>query len=148
VPTVAAEVVIEAPLERVYALARDLERFPDFMEDVLEVEILERAPARQVSRWVGAVKEFGRTITWTEEDLWDDATHTCRFQQLRGDFTSYGGVWSFAAEGEGTRVRLEVHYEYRVPLVGPLIQGLLQRKMQQNCEAMLQALKAQAEGSG
>ncbi len=144
-PTVEAEVLINAPLDRVYTISRDIESFPEFMEDVQEVSILERTPQRQVSRWVGVVKEFGRTITWTEEDLWDDETHVCTFRQTEGDFTSYEGLWAFAAQGEATHVRLELTYEYRVPLVGALIQGLLQKKMRQNCVSMLEAIKARAE---
>jgi len=144
-PTVQAEVVINAPLDRVYAIARDIERFPEFMEDVEEVEILEQTPERQVSRWVGGVKEFNRKIVWTEEDFWDDEAHVCTFRQTEGDFTRYEGVWSFEADGEGTRVKLELTYEYKVPLVGALIQGLLRKKMEQNCRSMLEAIKQKAE---
>ncbi len=146
-PTVEAEVFVNAPLERVYAISRDIEAFPEFMDDVQEVRILEQTPERQVSRWVGAVKELGRTITWTEEDFWNDKTHLCTFRQIEGDFTSYEGVWSFEKDGDSTRVRLQVTYEFRVPLVGALIQGLLQKKMRQNCESMLEAIKGKAESA-
>lgn len=147
-PKVTAEVVIEAPLERVYAIAKNIEQFPDFMEDVQEVVILEQSAERQVSRWVGVVKEFGRTITWTEEDFWDDDKHVCTFKQVEGDFSSYEGVWTFDDEDGKTRVRLEVSYEYNVPLIGPLIRGLLQKKVQQNCQSMLDAIKKRAEQGG
>ncbi|MBC7287100.1 MAG: SRPBCC family protein, partial [Armatimonadetes bacterium] len=140
-----AEVAINAPLEKVYAIAKDIERFPEFMEDVEKVEIVSKTPDRQVSMWVAVVREFGRRITWTEEDFWSDEEHLCRFRQIDGDFTSYEGVWSFVQSDGGTLVRLEVTYEYRVPLVGPLIQNLLRKKVQHNCEAMLAALKARAE---
>jgi len=144
-PTVSAQVTIKAPLEKVYALARDIEAFPEFMEDVTEVTILEKSPGRQVSRWVGVIKEFGRTIAWTEEDFWNDAEHSCRFRQIEGDFTAYEGEWTFAATNGDTVVKLQVTYEYKVPLIGQLIQGLLQRKVQQNCQSMLEAIKRQAE---
>ena len=147
-PTIVSEVVVEAPLEEVYALARDIERFPQFMEDVAEVTILEQTPERQVSRWVGLIKELRRKIIWTEEDFWNDREHTCAFRQTEGDFTEYGGRWEFAAEGEWTRVRLQVDYEYNVPLVGALIQNLLKKKMQANTDAMLAAIKGEAEGEG
>ena len=145
-PTVESEVLVNAPLERVYALARDIERFPQFMEDVEEVTILEQTPERQVSHWVGAIKELRRTITWTEEDFWNEEEHVCVFRQTEGDFTDYSGQWEFAPKGEGTRVRLRVDYEYNVPLVGALIQNLLRKKMQANTDAMLEAIKREAEG--
>ena len=147
-PRVTAEVTVNAPLERVYSLAKDIERFPEFMEDVEEVEILSQSPERQVSRWVGVVRELGRKIEWTEEDFWNDDEHVCRFRQIEGDFTSYEGVWCFEPQGDGTRVKLEVTYEYRVPLVGALIQNLLRKKVQQNCQSMLEALKREAEKQG
>jgi len=42
-------------------------------------------------------------------------------------------------------VELEVEYEYDVPLIGNLIKALLKRKMQENCDNMLAAIKGQAE---
>ncbi len=147
-PTVESQTLINAPLNQVYALARDIERFPQFMEDVEEVTILEQTPERQVSRWVGAIRELRRTITWTEEDFWDDQQHVCVFRQTEGDFTEYSGRWEFVPEGGSTRVRLRLDYEYRVPLVGALIQSLLLKKMQANAQAMLLALQREAERPG
>lgn len=144
-PTVESEILIHAPVEQVYALARDIERFPEFMEDVREVRVLEQTPERQVSRWVGVIKELRRTITWTEEDFWDEEQRLCTFRQTEGAFTAYGGRWEFLPEGENTRVRLRVDYEYHVPLIGARIQNLLRKKMQANTDAMLAALKAEAE---
>ena len=144
-PTVTSEITIAAPVERVYDIARDIERFPQFMEDVDEVEILERTEERQVSRWAAAVKEFNRQIKWTEEDFWNAEERSCEFNMLEGDFSEYSGTWSFVPEGEGTKATLVVNYAYNVPLIGALIQSILHKKTQQNCDAMLAAIKAEAE---
>ena len=144
-PSVESEITIAAPIERIYALARDIERFPEFMADVQSVEILEQTPDRQVSRWVGLVKEFKRTVTWTEEDFWDEEQRRCTFRQIEGDYSKYEGTWEFAEHPQGTEVCLQIDFEYDVPLIGSLIKGLLRRTMQANVEAMLQALKRQAE---
>jgi uncharacterized membrane protein len=144
-PTVESTVLVEAPLEKVYALSRDIEHFPEFMEDVEEVTILEQSRERQVSRWVGNVKELRRVIRWTEEDFWNDEEHTCVFKQTEGDFTAYGGSWKFVPEGTGTRVTMTLEYEYVVPLIGALIQSVLKKKMQSNIDAMLGAIKKKAE---
>ncbi len=144
-PTIESQVSVAAPVERVYEIARDIERFPEFMADVVEVEILEQTPERQVSRWVGLIKELNRKINWTEEDFWDEESRSCEFRMLEGDYTSYGGSWKFEPEGDGCLVTLVVEFEYEVPLVGALIKNLLKRKMQENCDSMLAALKAEAE---
>ncbi|MEI6500043.1 MAG: SRPBCC family protein [Armatimonadota bacterium] len=145
-PIVTAVADMNAPLDRVFALARNIEAFPDFMPDVQEVEILQQRPdGWQTSRWVGIVKEFKRTINWVEEDLWDEAAHTCTFRQQEGDFALYQGGWTFAEAGGVTHVELELEYEYDVPLIGNLIKALLKRKMQENCDNMLTAIKGEAE---
>ena len=147
-PTVESQIVIERPVAEVYALAQDIERFPEFMPDVESVEILEDDPLRRVSHWTSAVKEFNRTIEWTEEDYWDDAAHVCTFAQREGDFSEYSGRWEFVEVPEGTDVRLQVQYDYAIPLIGALIKNLLRKKMQQNTDAMLAALKEEAESVG
>jgi len=145
-PTVTAVADVAAPLDQVYALSRNIEAFPEFMPDVQEVRILEQRPdGYQVSRWVALIKEFKRTIQWTEEDHWDDVAHTCTFAQTEGDFALYRGVWRFAETESATHVELELEYEYDVPLIGNLIKALLKRKMQENCDNMLSAIKAEAE---
>ncbi len=145
-PTVDSVQVINAPVDAVYAIARDIERFPEFMEDVEFVEILEQTEDKQVSRWGSVIKEFNRTITWTEADYWDDVAKTCRWEQTEGDFSSYEGTWEFAENDEGATVaKLSIDYEYNVPLIGALIQGLVLKKMQANVESMLAAIKEKAE---
>ena len=144
-PTVESEIVIAKPVAEVYALAKDVERFPKFMADVEAVEILEDDPPHRVSHWLSVVKEFNRTIEWTEEDYWDDEAYVCTFVQLEGDFSEYRGRWEFIEVPEGTKMYLEVEYAYDIPLIGALIKSLLRKKMQQNIDAMLAALKQKAE---
>jgi uncharacterized membrane protein len=143
--TVESTIVIDAPVDEVYAIARDVERFPEFMDDVEDVEILEEEGQRRVSHWVGLIEEFNRTLEWTEEDYWDDEEYSCRFQMLEGDFTAYSGLWIFEEDDGGTLAKLVVDYEYAVPLIGALIKKLLHRKVQENCDNMLEAIKRQAE---
>ncbi|MGI5818998.1 MAG: type II toxin-antitoxin system RatA family toxin [Armatimonadota bacterium] len=143
--TVESMIVVAAPVERVYAIARDVEQFPEFMSDVQSVEILEEDGGRRVSRWVGLIEEFNRTLEWTEEDHWNDEEYSCRFEMIEGDFTEYSGTWTFEEDEAGTLAKLIVDYEYAVPLIGPLIKKLLHRKVQGNCDNMLAAIKEQAE---
>jgi ribosome-associated toxin RatA of RatAB toxin-antitoxin module len=145
VPEVQAETLIQAPPETVYQLAKDIERFPEFLPNVQEVKITERDGGRVVSSWVGLVPEFKRTLKWTEEDVWDDAAHTCIFRLISGDWDQYDGTWSFTPEGSGTRVRMTITYEYNVPLIGALIKQLLRKLVQRNVEETLAGLKQQAE---
>ena len=82
------EVLVNASLETVYALAKDVESFPKFMPDVESVVVTERTDEgnRTVTDWVGVASDFKLKVRWTEEDVWDPVSHTCRFHQLHGDY--------------------------------------------------------------
>ena len=147
-PDVQAEILIEAAPDRVYALAKDVESLCEFLPNVERVTIKERTPERTVSEWVGLVPEFKRKLSWVEEDLWDDVSRSCRFRALSGDWDRYEGVWRFQAEGEKTRARLEISYEYNVPLIGPLIRKLLHKLVGRNAEETLEGLRKRVAESG
>jgi ribosome-associated toxin RatA of RatAB toxin-antitoxin module len=147
-PTVQNTVSIDAPPDAVYRIAKDVERFPEFMPDVQRITVLEAAPdgSRQVVEWVGLIPTVRLTVKWTEEDLWDDRERTCRFTQVKGDFTEYSGEWRFEPEGDGTRFSSEVRYELEIPTVGPLIRGLVRKIMSDNVDRLQAAIKRRVEG--
>lgn len=147
-PHIDNEVVIDAPLETVYALAKDVEAFPSFMPDVESVVVADRSAdgSRTVVDWVGVASEFKLKVRWTEEDLWDDASHTCRFHQVTGDYTEYGGLWTFSDVGDGqTRFVSSLDYELDIPLIGPLLKKVVARLMHSNTQKLLEAVKVRAE---
>ena len=149
-PKIEQSVVIDAPMEHVYKIARDVEAFPQFMQDLRSLTLLERSPdgARTVTEWVGLIREFKMTIKWTQEDLWDEAAHRDVFTMLRGDMDSMSGVWQFTAEGESqTRFDSTVEYEYNVALIGPMVKSLIKKKMTDNLESTLKAIKQKSEES-
>ena len=147
-PTIQTSALIKAVPDAVYAIARDVERFPEFMPDVQRITVVEQSEdgRRQVVEWVGLIPAFKLTVKWTEEDLWDDVERTCRFTQVKGDFTEYGGLWRFAPEGSGTRFESEVRYELEIPTIGPLIRGVVRKIMTDNVTRLQAAIKARAEG--
>ena len=146
-PTVESSVSINAPVEKVFALARDIESFPQFMPDLKKVTILEKSPEgnRIVSEFVGYIKDFRLTIKWVEEDHWDEQAKTCNFSLVRGDFKSYSGTWKFEPEAGGTKYTSVIDFEYNIPLIGPIIKSLVAKLMKQNVDNMLNAIKAKAE---
>jgi ribosome-associated toxin RatA of RatAB toxin-antitoxin module len=149
-PHIENEVVVDAPLDRVYALAKDVESFPQFMPDVESLDVIEKSEdgSRTVTRWVGIAKEFRIKIRWTEEDIWDDSSHTCRFKQLKGEYNEYAGIWSFSATDDGKCLfKSEIGYEYDIPLIGPLLKKVIERLMRDNTQRLLEAIKTRAESA-
>lgn len=144
-PTVDTTVWIDAPLDRVYAVAKDNASFPEFMDDVESLVITESDGTRVVSDWVGKIPTFGMKVRWSQEDIWNDDTHVCHFQQIKGDYDEMKGVWSLREENGGTRFDSNLIYEYRVPGLGPLVGKVVYGLVVKNMEGVLNAIKTRAE---
>jgi len=144
-PYVATSIVIDAPADLIYELAKDQERFPQFMPDVESVTVVERHPDRVLTRWKTLIEDA--PIEWLEEDRFDDATLRIDYKLLEGDLDTFEGTWTFASDTGGTRVALDVTYDFGVPTLAELIGPTLEKKVRENAEMMLAALKTEAEAS-
>lgn len=149
-PIIEQSIEIDAPVEHIYAIARDVERFPEFMRDLLSLKVLERNAdnTRTISEWRGIVREFKLTIKWTQEDVWDDAAHTDEFVQIKGDMDRLAGRWAFTPLSESrTRFDSLLDYDYNVPLIGSMVKNLIKKKLADNLQATMEGIKQRAEQS-
>lgn len=145
-PTVETSVIVHAPLSVLYAVAKDNRSFPLFMPDVKSLTVVEEDGPRVVSDWIGVISAFNVKVRWKQEDVWDDAAHTCHFKQLEGDYDMMDGVWTFTSLGdEVTRFDSSLVYVYEVPLLGPLISKVVHSLVIKNMDSVLAALKTRAE---
>jgi len=142
-PFVETTIVVNAPARDVYELAKDQERFPEFMPDVELVTVLERDGPRTISRWKTLVEEA--PIEWIEEDRFDDVALRVDYRLLEGDLDTFEGCWTFDERDGETFVRLQVTYDFGVPTLAELIGPTLHKKVLENSEMMLAALKREAE---
>ena len=145
-PHVETEIVIPAPLETVYAIAKDIERFPEFFPDVESVVILEHTDTGFISEWVGIVEKLNRKLTWRELDEWDDAAHVCRYHAVGGDWDQYDGVWTFESRDGGTYMHMALDCDINVPLIGTLIKTLIGKLARINVEHMFEGIRRRALG--
>ena len=90
-PTVDTSVWIDAPLEKVYAIAKQSEQYPEYMKDVQSVTPVEREGNRVVADWVGLVPQFLLKVRWRQEEVWDDATTSSAFRATTTAWTARGG---------------------------------------------------------
>ncbi|GAB4131208.1 MAG: hypothetical protein Fur0036_17960 [Fimbriimonadaceae bacterium] len=146
-PTVTSSVWINAPLERVYAIAKDNRSFPEFMKDLESLTVVEEDGSRVVSDYVGTISAFGMKVRWKQEDVWDDAQHLCKFRQIEGDYDQMDGTWKFTERNGGTQFDSVLDYEYRVPGLGNLVNKVVFGLVKQNVDAILEAIKARAEAA-
>jgi coenzyme Q-binding protein COQ10 len=142
-PYVETIIVIDAPARDVYELAKAQERFPEYMPDVESVVVLQRDGDRLISRWKTLVEEA--PIEWTEEDRFDDEALRVDYKLIEGDLDTFEGSWTFESIEGRTTVTLSVEYDFGVPTLAELIGPTLQRKVRENSEMMLAALKREAE---
>ena len=142
-PYVEVTIVVDAPTRDVYELAKDQERFPQFMPDVESVTVVERHPDRMLTKWKTLVEEA--PIEWLEEDRFDDEAIRIDYALLEGDLDTFEGAWTFQSDGSRTTVTLSVTYDFGVPTLAELIGPTLEKKVRENTEMMLAGLKAEAE---
>lgn len=144
-PTVETTVWINAPLDKVFAIARNSKAYPDYMKDVKSVTPVEEESNRFVADWVGIVPTFGLKVRWRQEEIWDDANHSSAFRQLSGDYDRLEGEWHFKEENGGTRFDQRLDYEYNVPTLGPLVKKVIHNIVIKNLENINAAFKERAE---
>ncbi|MFN2528489.1 MAG: type II toxin-antitoxin system RatA family toxin [Candidatus Baltobacteraceae bacterium] len=142
-PYVETSIEIAAPARKVYELAKEQERFPEFMPDVESVTVLERHSDYILTKWKTLVEEA--PIEWVEEDRFNDTEGRIDYKLLEGDLDKFEGAWTFEETAGVSKVVLTVDYDFGVPVLAELIGPTLQRKVQENSEMMLAALKREAE---
>ncbi|MHB8139727.1 MAG: type II toxin-antitoxin system RatA family toxin [Vulcanimicrobiaceae bacterium] len=142
-PYVETSIAISAPARTVYELAKEQERFPEFMPDVEAVVVLERHSDHLLTRWKTLVEEA--PIEWIEEDRFDNERLRIDYKLLEGDLETFEGAWTFEERDGQTHVVLGVEYDFGVPTLAELIGPTLQKKVRENSEMMLAALKVEAE---
>lgn len=142
-PFVKSDILIKGDKNAIYQVIQNMEDYPRFMESLVSVTVLERGKNYDISHWVSNVD--GRKIVWTERDDFYPEDFKITYQQIDGDLKKMEGVWELNDEAEGVRVSLTVDFEFGIPMIAGLLNPLLVRKVRENSEAMLAAVKGQIE---
>lgn len=142
-PYVEAKTVIEGDIDEIYEIIKDMQSYPKFMHDLVSVEIMERGENYTVSHWVSNVD--GRRIVWTERDTFYEGDKRIAYQQIKGDLKKMEGQWSLKQMEDGVEVLLTVDFEFGISMIAGLLNPLLKKKVRENSENMLSAVKSQIE---
>jgi len=135
---------IPLPAKLVYAAAQRVERFPDFMPNLDSAEVLEDdGLGTLVTRWKGSFSlgPLKKDVSWTERDVWNEAELSCRFDLISGDMKTYSGAWRFTELTEGCEAELKMDFVLGIPVLGPMVNAIVDKLMQQNCDELLEALE-------
>lgn len=142
-PYVETKALIKGASADIYRLISDMAAYPNFMKDLVSVEILEKGSDYTVSHWVSNVD--GRKIVWTERDTFYPEELRITYAQTEGDLKKMEGQWLIVPTEAGCEVTLSVDFEFGIPMIAGLLNPILKKKVRENSENMLEAFKEQIE---
>jgi coenzyme Q-binding protein COQ10 len=144
-PYVETEIIIKGDPKEIFNFARDMEKFPEYMRDVEEVNVLERNTLSTITEWVTNID--GTPLIWTEEDNFDEENMVISYKMIEGDLDKFEGEWKFVPDSNGgCKVSLSVDYDFGMPSLTDLIGPTLKEKVRENSEMMLEGMKKKIEG--
>ncbi len=142
-PYIETKTLIKGEGRKIYEIISNMQAYPDFMQDLVSVDILERGEGYTLSHWVSDVD--GRKIIWTERDEFYPKDLKITYRQTEGDLKKMEGEWNIKEEGGSCEVSLSVDFEFGIPMIAGLLNPILKKKVRENSENMLRALKSQIE---
>jgi ribosome-associated toxin RatA of RatAB toxin-antitoxin module len=147
-------VTVGAPLDEVWRVLVDVERYADIFPPTRRVELLEESDQHQVARLF--VEINGELNSWTSRRDIDAIRHVIAYRQLETApiVGSMGGEWRAAAAPDGgTELVLTHDFAVRAPVNGKVAgrfdpaeaDRLLRAAVERNSVADLAAVKQAAE---
>jgi uncharacterized membrane protein len=139
--TATERITIAAPLDQVWAIAIDLERYPEWAHDVKDVLITARDYQGRPSHVEFRTSALGRSTHYTLAYDYTDAPKRLGWTMIKGDIQrSIDGAYRFSQIAGGT----EVHYDLAIELVVPL-PAFVKRRAERRILNAIKEMKAFAE---
>ena len=133
---------IAAAPERVWAIATDFERYPEWAKDIKNVVVRERDEQGRATEVEYRASALGRSTHYTLGYDYSQAPSVLRWQMLRGDIMrTIDGAYNFTSVDEGCT---EVRYDLAIELVVPL-PGFVKRRAEVRILNTVRELKVRAE---
>jgi hypothetical protein len=117
------------------------ERYPEWMEDVILVEVLSRGSDFMVTSW--EVLLNGSRFTWTERDILKEPS-LIEFEQIDGDLEVWRGRWELINRGENLWAELRVEFDIGIPSLAEILDPIGKRAIRANSQQMLDAVRDQS----
>jgi len=119
------ELIVRSPVDRIFALARDVERWPDHLPHYRFVRFNKRTTDGGGVVEMSANRPFGALDwpTWWQSDMQViEAAPAVRFRHVAGITRGMEVEWSFEATPAGTHIRvLHVWKGPEWPLIGKMV---------------------------
>ena len=133
---------IAAPPDRVWAIAADFERYPEWAKDVKDVIVRSRDHEERPVEVEFRASALGRSTHYTLAYDYTDAPSVLAWRLVRGDIMStVDGAYHLAPMVDGGT---EVRYDLLIELVVPL-PGFVKRRAEVRILNTVRELRARAE---
>jgi ribosome-associated toxin RatA of RatAB toxin-antitoxin module len=110
---------IDAPLDAIWAVVGDFERYPEWARDIKQATVLERDAEGRGTKVAYRVGAMGRTTNYTLAYDYSNAPGELSWDLAEGDIMRrLDGRYVFEPEGDVTRVTYHLAVELVVPLPG------------------------------
>ncbi|MFJ4674345.1 type II toxin-antitoxin system RatA family toxin [Kitasatospora sp. NPDC088783] len=140
-PHVEVELPVAAAPEDAWPVVVDVLGYPDCMESVDSVELVEQPDERhRTTAW--SVRLKGSVLRWTEAEVIDHAARRFDFEQTSGDLGAFTGHWSVSpAPDGGSTVALHVDFDIGIPLLAEMLNPVAADALRESAAQMLGALE-------
>ncbi|PZR58501.1 MAG: hypothetical protein DLM50_03205 [Candidatus Meridianibacter frigidus] len=113
------ELFMQAPAQRIFALAGDTERWPEILPHYRYVRVLrEEGEIRTVA--MGAWRDM-IPVAWIAEQRNDECTPAIDFRHVGGWTQGMQVRWQFEPQGGGTLVRIVHELDFKFPVAAKLL---------------------------
>lgn len=144
-PSVTKQVIIEAPLEKVFDIVADYERYPEFVPGIRACRVRNASGEKHVEYELDlGVKRIRYVLRHSEK-----RPTSVTWSLVSGEMMKVSnGSWELSAEGSGTKALYSVEIQItRPPLVPQLIVDRVSDELTRiQLPRTLEAFKARAEG--
>lgn len=147
--TLVIEKHINAPVERVYAVMTDLERWPENIEAITKIEKLTEGPVGNGTRFKETRVMFGKehTETMSFEDVVPNKGYTLAANSCG---VEYASVHSLSPDAGGTVLRMELHSKpvtlgakIMSPVMGVMMKGTMRKMISKDFDEVARVCEAQ-----
>jgi uncharacterized protein YndB with AHSA1/START domain len=146
---VEASVVVNRPIEEVFAFVSDLTNTPQWATEILEMKKTSEGPVGVGTTFTSAAKMLGQQLENAHEILEYEPSRKLVLNTTAGPISVDAEVFTFEPEAGGTRITHVIEGDPGgfFKLTGPIVARLMQRQWDTNFDVLKELLEAPAEGS-
>jgi aromatase len=138
------EVVINAPLELVWEVTNDLERWPELFTEYATAEVLERKGNSVLFRLTMHPDENGKVWSWVSRRTLDVSTREVNAERVEtGPFEYMKIHWSYEAVDGGTRMRWK--QDFQMKPTAPVTDEQMAHRINTNSPEQMRIIKQKLE---